>query len=452
VLSSSTPVTVLGAGVAGLTAAWHLASQGVPVCVIDRDSRVGGMAVTLERDGYRFDLGPHRFHTEDRAILRLIQMLLGDELLLCQRSSRIHLNGCYLDYPPSVPSLVRSVSPGTSLRCLYDYARIALPLRNGHTAEADFETWMVNRFGRHLYDLYFGPYTRKVWGTDPSLLSVELARRRITVPSLADVLLRLMISSKRDPGPYVTGFLYPRDGIGRIAQRLAEEVVSCRSEIRLEQEVETVHVQADRVVGLTVQHGGKSHAVPCDRVISTLPLPGLIRCLDPPPGDRVEAAAEALSFRALLYVFLMVDGRPLTREHWLYFPESHIPFNRVTEPRNFSAGHAPVGKTSLCAEVTCDVDDAVWRLAPEALIEQTVEHLARVGLLDPARVEGAFVRRTRWGYPLYRVGYECHLERLVEHVAGMENLITCGRQGGFDYSNMAKAMASGLDTARQLGP
>jgi protoporphyrinogen oxidase len=450
--ASSSPVTVLGAGVAGLTAAWHLASQGVPVRVIERDSRVGGMAVTLERDGYRFDLGPHRFHTEDRAILRLIQMLLGDELLFCQRSSRIHLNGRYLDYPPSVPSLVRSVSPGTSLRCLYDYARIALPLRNGHATEADFETWMVNRFGRHLYDLYFGPYTCKVWGRDPSLLSVELARRRITVPSLADVLLRLMISNKKEPGPYVTGFLYPKDGIGRIGQRLAEEVVSRRGEIHLEHEVEMVHVHAGRIVGLTVQHKGESHTLTCERVISTLPLPVLIRCLDPPPGDRVGAAAAALNFRALLYVFLMVDGPPLTREHWLYFPELHIPFNRLTEPRNFSVGHAPAGKTSLCAEVTCDVDDAVWRLSPEALIEQTIEHLARVGLLDPARVEGSFTQRTRWGYPLYVVGYERYLERLVAHIAGIENLITCGRQGGFDYSNMAKAMASGLDTARKLGP
>ena len=449
--TSSSPVTVLGAGVAGLTAAWHLASQGVPVRVIERDSRAGGMAVTLERDGYRFDLGPHRFHTEDGTILELIQALLGDELLFCQRSSRIHLNGRYLDYPPSVPSLVRSVSPGTSLRCLYDYARVALPLRNGRAAEMDFETWMVNRFGRHLYDLYFGPYTYKVWGTDPSLLSVELARRRITVPSLTDVLLRLMISSKQDPGPYVTGFLYPRDGIGRIAQRLAEEVRSCRGEVHLGHEVMAVHVQAGRVVGLTVHHQGESHTIECDRIISTLPLPSLIRCLDPPPGDRVVRAAAALSFRALLYVFLMVDGPPLTREHWLYFPESHIPFNRVTEPRNFSARHAPAGKTSLCAEVTCDVDDAVWRLPAEALIEQTIGHLARVGLLDPARVEGAFTRRTRWGYPLYRVGYERHLDRLVEHVAEIENLVSCGRQGGFDYSNMARAMASGLDTARRLG-
>lgn len=450
--SSSTPVTVLGAGVAGLTAAWHLAGQGVPVRVVERDSHVGGMAVTLERDGYRFDLGPHRFHTEDRTILGLIRALLGDELLHCQRSSRIHLNGRYLDYPPSVPSLVRSVPPGTSVRCLYDYARNAWPLRNGHIEEADFETWMVNRFGQHLYDLYFGPYTCKVWGTDPSLLSVELARRRITVPSLPDVLLRLMISSKQEPGPYVTEFLYPKDGIGRIGERLAEEVVSCRGEIHLEHEVKKVHVDGGRIVGLTVQHGGQSHIIACDRVISTLPLPSLIRCLDPRPGDRVVAAAAALSFRALLYVFLMVDGPPLTREHWLYFPESHVPFNRVTEPRNFSVGHAPVGKTSLCAEVTCDVDDAVWRLSPEALIKQTIEHLARVGLLDPARVEGAFTQRTRWGYPLYAVGYERHLKRLVEHIVGIEDLVSCGRQGGFDYSNMARAMASGLDTARKLGP
>lgn len=446
----STPVTILGSGLAGLTAGWHLANQGVPVRLIERDRQVGGMAITLERDGYRFDLGPHRFHTEDQTILQLVQVLMGDELLLHQRASRVRLNGHYLDYPPSVPNLLRSVTLGTSLHCLYDYLQVAWPWRDGSSEEADFENWVIGRFGQHLYNLYFGPYTRKVWGNAPTSLSAELARRRITVPSLVDVLLRLAISNKRDPGPYVTEFWYPKEGIGRIGARLAAGIVDRQGEILLEREIETVHLQAGRVVGITVQHRGKRHTLPCEQVLSTLPLPALIKRLDPPARDSIQISAEALPFRALIYIFLMLDGPRMTQDHWLYFPEAHIPFNRVTEPCNFSPNHAPQGKTSLCAEITCDDGDATWQARPETLAQQTIEHLANVGLLDPARVEGFFVRRTRWGYPLYQVGYERHLERLRAFVGGFENLATCGRQGEFDYCNMATAMASGLNAAKRL--
>jgi protoporphyrinogen oxidase len=449
---SSGPVTILGAGLAGLTAGYSLAKRGVSVQMFEHGSHVGGMAVTLEQDGYRFDLGPHRFHTEDKAILELVQALMGDELLFHQRSSRVRLNGRYLDYPPNVPSLMRSVAPATSLRCLYDYLRTACPQGVSQSEEADFESWVVNRFGQHLYDLYFGPYTRKVWGADPASLSAELARRRITVPNLADVLLRLMISSKRDPGPYVTGFWYPRDGIGRIAERLAEEIAARRGEIHLEHAVETVHLRAGRVVGLTVRHPGGRRFVPCERVLSTLPLPDLIYRLDPPVDEGIRVAAEGLPYRALVYVFVMLDRPQVTQEHWLYFPEAHILFNRLTEPRNFSPGHAPEGKTSLCAEITCDAGDAAWCMPPETLAQQTIENLAATGLLDPTRVEGFFTRRTRWGYPLYQVGYERHLGRLRAFVAEIETLATCGRQGGFDYSNMATAMASGLAAAREMLP
>lgn len=447
---ASNRVTILGAGLAGLTAGYSLVKQGVPVQLFERSSRVGGMAVTLELDGYRFDLGPHRFHTEDETMRQFVQALMGDELLVHQRSSRVRLNGRYLDYPPNVPSLMRNMPPATSLRCLVDYFRTVWPWRRDQTGEADFESWVVNRFGQHLYDLYFGPYTRKVWGADPASLSAELARRRITAPNLSDVLLRLMISNNQDPGPYVTEFWYPKDGMGRIGERLAEEIGSRRGEIHLEHNVEIVHLHAGRVAGLTIQVRGQREFVPCERLLSTLPLPALIQKLDPPVDDRVQTAAEDLTYRALVYVFVMLDGPGATQDHWLYFPEAHIPFNRVTEPQNFSANHAPEGKTSLCAEITCDAGDEVWLMPPDTLAQQTIDHLAAAGLLDPVRVEGFVTRRTRWGYPLYPVGYERPLERVRAYIASVETLATCGRQGGFDYSNMATAMASGLAAAQDL--
>ena len=446
--AGSASVSILGAGLAGLTAGWCLANKGIPVQLFEQDSQVGGMAITLKRDGYRFDLGPHRFHTNDQVILDLVHGLLGDELLLHERLSRIRLNGQYLDYPPNVPSLLRNMDLATSMRCLYDYFRATWQRRAKENEEPDFENWVVSRFGQRLYDLYFGPYTRKVWGVSPKLLSSELARRRLTVPNLADIILRLMISNKNSPGPYVTKFWYPRDGIGRIAERLAEQIVTGPGSIHLGCNVECVHVTGRRAIGVTVTHCGERSYIPCEWVLSTLPLPALIRHIVPAPSYAVQQAADALAYRGLIFVFILLEGPHLTQEHWLYFPEAQILFNRITEPCNFSLSHVPDGKTSLCAEITCDVGDATWHLAPEILANQTIQHLAGVGMLDPARVEGFFTRRTPWGYPIYKVGYGHDLDRVLDFIERIENLVTCGRQGGFDYSNMATAMASGLAAAK----
>lgn len=446
-LAESRRCTILGAGLAGLSAACTLARQGVPVRVFESDDQVGGMAVTVQRDGYRFDLGPHRFHTHNEAVLRLVQGLLGDELLVHQRLSRIRLNGRFLDYPPNLPSLLRSMQPATSLRCLFDYFGATWQRRVRQSEEPDFESWVTHRFGRHLYSIYFDPYTRKVWGALPQTLSADLARRRISAPNLADVLRRLMISGRDDPGPYVTQFWYPKEGIGRLAERLAEEIVAHEGEVWLEHVVEAVHLSSGCVVGLTLNHQGERRYVPCEWVLSTLPLPYLIQCMEPPVDERVRQAA-ALPYRALLFVFVMLNKPQVGPEHWLYFPEDRYVFNRVTEPRNFSPAHAPPGKTSLCVEITCDMGDAVWHTPPAALTEQVVGDLAEAGLIDAAQVEGFFTRRLLWGYPVYSLGYESHLKLLLEFVDGIENLITFGRQGGFDYGNMAEAIASGLAAAQ----
>lgn len=432
----------------GLTGGWYMANQGVPVQVFEQASRVGGMAVTLQCDGYRFDLGPHRFYTRDPAMLDLVRGLLGNELLLHQRSSQIRYNARYLDYPPNVPSLLRNVDLATSAQCLYDYVRATWQRRDGRRNEPDFESWVVSRFGRRLYDMYFGPYTRKVWGLSPQQISSEMARRRLTVPNLTDVILQLMIPSRDSSSPYVTEFWYPRDGIGRIAERLADEIIAGQGAIHLDSTVESVHVASGRAVGVTVTQGGNRSYVPCDWVISTLPLPVLIERIVPAVSHEVQQAAHALSFRGLVFVFMLLDGPQLTHQHWLYFPEAQILFNRLTEPCNFSLSHVPHGKTSLCAEITCDIGDAIWQMPPEMLASRTIQHLAEAGLLDPARVEGFFTRRMPWGYPVYRVGYKHDLDRVLGFLGGIENLVTCGRQGSFDYSDMATAMASGLAAAK----
>jgi protoporphyrinogen oxidase len=419
------------------------------VRVFERQTGVGGMARTLRLGEYRFDLGPHRFYTRDQRVLKMIKELLGKELVMHERISRVRLNGRFLDYPPNVANLVRSMEPSTSLRCLLDYFSAFLSRRGFQAEEADFQNWVINRFGRHLYDIYFGPYTQKVWGRPPELLSAELARRRITVPSLGDVLLRLMFSSHRDQGPYVTHFWYPERGVGRIAERLREDIVDHNGEVLLGQEVEKVRLEGKRVVGVEVNDESGVRFVPCQWVLSTLPLPQLIAHLDP-PQDKLSAQLGKITYRALVFVFVTLNSSQIGTDHWLYFPEGSFIFNRVSEPLTFSPTHAPAGKTSLCVEITCDEGDELWVLPEGVLYERVIRDLVRARLIHSDQVEEVHSYRFPWGYPIYTVGYGRHIEQLTKFVDEVDNLVTFGRQGGFDYSNMSEAIASGLRTADMI--
>ncbi len=442
-------VTIMGAGLAGLSAAWCLARKGHPVRVIEREDCAGGMAMTIKRGEYCFDLGPHRFYTQDQQVLNLVKGLLGEELLVHERTSRVRLNGRFLDYPPNVANLVRCLEPKTSVQCLLDYFSSSWNRNGKHREEADFQSWVINRFGKHLYDIYFGPYTEKVWGISPKFLAAELARRRITVPNLGDVLMRLMFSSNGDQNPYVTRFWYPKTGIGRIAERLVEDIIGRNGEILFGHKVEQIHLENDQVIGLEVNGENGTKFIPCQWVLSTLPLPFLIESINP-SQPMLSEQVNNISYRALIFVFLTINGDQIGKDHWLYFPQKDYIFNRVSEPLTFSPTHAPKGKTSLCVEITCKEGDELWDLPVEELYEQVILDLTKAGLIDSEQVEGLFSYRFPWGYPIYTVNYASYLNRLLEYVDEIDNLVTFGRQGAFDYSNMSESIASGLKTAEMI--
>ena len=442
-------VTILGAGLAGLSAAWCLARLGHPVRVIEREDCAGGMAMTIKRGEYCFDLGPHRFYTQDQQVLNMVKGLLGEELLTHQRTSRVRLNGRFLDYPPNIANLVRCMEPKTSLQCLLDYFSSSWNGNRKHKEEADFQSWVINRFGKHLYDIYFGPYTEKVWGISPKFLAAELARRRITVPNLGDVLMRLMFSSNGDQSPYVTRFWYPKTGIGRIAERLVEDIIDRNGEILFGHNVEQIYLEKERVIGIDVNGENGTKFIPCQWVLSTLPLPFLIESINP-SQTMLSEQVNNISYRALIFVFLMINGDQIGNDHWLYFPQKDYIFNRVSEPITFSPTHAPKGKTSLCVEITCKEGDELWDLPVEELYEHVIQDLTKAGLIDSEQVEGLFTYRFPWGYPIYTVNYARYLNRLLEYVDEIDNLVTFGRQGAFDYSNMSESIASGLKTAELI--
>ena len=443
-------VAILGGGACGTTAAWHLARAGVDVTVLEREPRVGGLCGTEERDGFRFDFGGHRFISRSRALQGLVQELVGEDLLLRTRSSAVLHGGRRFRYPLELDDVVRNAGVVDGGRALLSYARQRLRARG---ADVSFEDWVVQRFGRRLYDAFFGPYTHKLWGIAPTEISSDWAAQRISLPSLGDVALRLAGLRYGGARTYARSYWYPRLGIGQIFERMAAVAEGHGARFRL----------GARVVGLDRARDGRVAAVrfttargdeelACDAVISTLSLPLLARMLAGPSLPRdVARAAGHLRFRAIRLVHLLLERPEFSPHTWLYVSEPQYRIARIQEPRRRSPDMAPPGRTSLMLELPCDVGDELWRASDEAVTARCLDELGALGFGDVARdLRGHFSSFVEEGYPIYHLDYRRERARVLDFAAETPNVVTVGRQGAFRYVFMDTAMEMGVAAAERV--
>ena len=443
-------VAILGGGACGTTAAWHLARAGAEVTVLEREPRVGGLCGTEERDGFRFDFGGHRFISKSRALEALVRELVGEDLLLRTRSSAVLHAGRRFRYPLELDDVVRNAGVVDGAASLASYARQRLTPRR---ADVSFEDWVVQRFGRRLYDAFFGPYTHKLWGIPPTEISSDWAAQRISLPSLGDVALRLLGLKYGGARTYARRYWYPRLGIGQIFERMAAVAERHGARFRL----------GARVTGLERGRDGQVRAVRfsgprgdeelrCDAVISTLSLPLLARMLGGAalPSD-IARAAGRLRFRAIRLVHLLLDRAEFSPHTWLYVSEPHYRIARIQEPRRRSPHMAPPGRTSLMLELPCDVGDDLWSASDDDVTALCLDELRRLGFGDVARdLGGHFSSFVEEGYPIYHLDYRAVRQRVLAWCAETPNAVSVGRQGAFRYVFMDTAMEMGVAAAEQL--
>ena len=441
-------VIILGAGLCGLAAADELGAAGAPSLVLESDKAVGGLAGGFQRGGYTFDYGPHRFHTPDPVTREYFLGLFPDGAFLTpRRKSEIQLVGKRFAYPLEFRDVIRNLDLVDNARAFIDYLEAFARLRFSNPPEESFEDWVVNRFGRTLFDLYFGPYTEKLWGLPTSRISPDWASQRISLVNLFDVLKRLILPGRGDePRTYAREFLYPAAGIAELPRRLAARAAERGAEIRT----------GSRVVALRRTTGGfsvrlrtaenREYEETAAQVISTIPLPELLHGLEPRPATSVLTAADGLRLRALVFSHLTYRGATPSDNHWIYFPEAGYAFNRISEPANFAPTLAPEGAAALTVEISCDIGDAHWT-RPAAEVHRSAEAgLRRAGLLREA-VETAYLSRQPAAYPVYDIGYAERYAACLAAANRHENLITTGRQGLFRYGNMDHALIMGRKAA-----
>jgi protoporphyrinogen oxidase len=442
-------VVILGGGLAGLTAGRALTQAGRRVQLLEGADAVGGLARTLERDGFRFDLGGHRFFTHDAQIERLVRELLGSELLTVPRTSRIRLRGRWIEYPLKPLSALCGLGVGASAKILLGYAAARLARRLRPASLVSLEDWVVAQFGRPLFHLYFRDYSEKVWGIGCRDISAEWMAQRVQGLSLGGAIRRALLKRGPELPTLVDRFLYPRLGIGRIAERLHEEIERSGS-IATGTRVVRIHHDGRRIEGVTVRRGEAAQDIAGETFLSTIPLTQVIQALTPHPPAEVRAAAARLRYRDLVIVAVMLDRARATDQTWVYFPEKNIPFGRLHEPTNWSAAMAPPGCTLLVTERFCFRGDTTWNTTDAGLIETTVGHLEQLGFIHRGEVRDGMVVRIPAAYPLFEVGYQERSRVLCDYLGRFENLQVAGRGGMFRYYNMDHAMASGLAAAQAL--
>lgn len=440
----------MGGGLSGLSAAYTLSKADRRVVLIERDCEVGGLAKTATHRGFRFDLGGHRFMTDNPAIESLVKDLLRDELLIVPRKSRIYMLGKFFDYPPNPANAVFGLGPSKTAKIIFDYCREQAAGLFGSPDIVSLEDWTVNRFGREMFELYFKQYSEKVWGMGCKEISGEWAASRIDGLSLWKAVKNSLFKLKNGKIRTLTDrFYYPAQGIGRLSERLKDEIEKDNT-ILTGSEVVRIRHENFNIKHIAVCRQGVEMDLQGREYISSIPVTSLVKRLYPRPPYEVLEAASQLRFRDLVIVALMLDRKSLTDLTWMYLPEKDIPFGRIHEPKNWSPFMSPEDKTHVVAEYFCSRGDGISGAGDEALINLTVRHMEKLGFIKACEVFDACVLRVPNAYPVFDVYFKDRLKIIMDYLDRFGNLHTAGRNGRFSYLNMDRAMESGIEAAEAI--
>ena len=443
---TSQTTLVLGGGPAGLTAGYVLGKAGGHAIVVEAEDQVGGLAKTVEVDGYRFDLGGHRFFTKSVEVDALWHKVLGEEFLLRPRMSRIYWNQRYLDYPLRGPDVIRKLGAVELTRCMASYIRAAA---RRNKRDESFEDWVSNRFGRRLFELFFKSYTEKLWGVPTTEIRAEWAAQRIKGLSFFSAARAAFFGNKGNKvKSLISEFHYPRFGPGQMWEAMSDAIEEDGGEVRTCAPVERLEIAGDRVV--EVEAGGVSYTFP-DAVISSLPLRTVVELATPPAPPEVREAARGLRYRDFLTVALVVDGEDLFPDNWIYIHEPGVRVGRIQNYRSWSPWMVPdPDKACVGLEFFCFAGDDLWTMSDDDLVDLAAAELEQLGLAVRSKVERGFVTRVPKAYPIYDTDYAERVATIRGWLERIENLQQVGRNGLHRYNNSDHSMLTAMRAVDNL--
>jgi len=442
---------VLGGGVSALGFAKRMSEHGHSVLVLEKEATIGGLSRTLNHKGFYLDFCAHRFHTNNRDLLTEVLGLPGLRMYRHIKKSRIYMFGKYLKYPFELQNLLRAMPVKDSLRCGVSFGWNLLAKHFRKPTLASYRDWFEHLYGRRLYEIMCRPYTSKIWHTDPANISADWADQRFQGENLKKLLKRIARkiltldfssynleddSLAPDGGP----FYYPRRGIQELPDALAGIAIEHGTVIETSVTPTDISV-ANRTV--MYSRGGTQETVSFGHLVSTIPLHALYE-LQERKSPEVEQALAGLTYMDIIFVYVFLK-RPLSHDHWLYFPDPDIVFNRAVEFSNWSPEMCPPGKTSVCFDITVfeNAKDSLWNASDEELSARVLHDAERVGYLERSEVLDTYVFRVKHAYPYYDVAYKAKLDVIVAHLE-RDHLSLLGRTGIFQYNNSDNSIEMGF--------
>lgn len=443
-------VAIIGAGPAGITAAYTLAKEGILPDVFEASENVGGMAKSITLWNQKVDLGPHRFFSSDPRVNKVWLELVGEDYEMINRLTRIYYKNKFFYYPLKPLNALSQLGIREAATCAFSFAKQSFSKEPESTAiEAEsFENWVVKRFGKRLFEIFFKTYSEKLWGIPCGELDADFAAQRIKKFSLLEA---LKASFSRSSGSrhktLVDKFAYPHGGSGVVYDRMAAFVSASGGNVLLNTRVKRVCAEGGKVTGLEMMDGS---LLGYDHVISTMPVTHLVNQLpDVPPA--VKNAAGELKFRNTILVYLKVEGVDLFPDNWLYIHSDNLKTGRITNFRNWSPRLYGDEKSSILAlEFWCYDEDDIWTSENTELIALASDEIRKTGLIGDTEISDGFVHRVRRCYPVYSRGYRRNLEPVEKYLSTVKNLSVIGRYGAFKYNNQDHSILMGILAASNI--
>lgn len=441
---SKKKIAVIGAGPAGITAAYELTKAGYAVHVYEASDRVGGLSKTIELWNQKVDLGPHRFFSNDSKVNKVWLEVVGKDYKMVDRLTRVYYKKKFYFYPLKAFDALFKLGIGTAFVCVMSYfkQKIAPTKQDG-----SFETWVIGRFGYKLYSIFFKTYSEKLWGISCKELDEDFAAQRIKKLSLFEAIKNAIFKGKNKHKTLVDQFAYPLGGTGMVYDRMQEFIEKNGGFVHLSTPIQKVISENETAVAIELKSG---EIISFDHMISSMPITHLVKNLGNVPAEVIEANAQ-LKFRNTILVYLKIEGENVFPDNWLYVHANDLEMGRIT---NFSNWVPEINNgqksTIVVLEYWSYDNDKIWKQTDEELITLAKTEMVKTGLSKGFEISAGHVVKIPKCYPVYKIGYKEPLQKVEKYLTGIKNLSVIGRYGAFKYNNQDHSILMGVLAADNI--
>ena len=443
-------IAVIGAGPAGITAAYQLSKaigtgRVTALDVYEAADVVGGLSKSLNLWNQKVDLGPHRFFSNDLAVNELWLEVVGKEYDIVNRLTRIYYNNKFYYYPIRAFNALSNLGIWEAAACVFSY----LIEKISPASKLDnFETWVSNRFGKRLYRIFFKIYSEKLWGIPCTELDSDFASQRIKKLSLYEAVKNAVFKSKNNKHKtLVEQFAYPLHGTGSVYTKMAEVIEKNGGRVYLKKAVQKILTLNKKAYALEFPDGS---IIEYDHIISTMPLSLMVTQLPQVP-EEIKSAAMQLRFRNTILVYLKLESKELFPDQWLYIHSKDILFGRITNFRNWLPSlYGNEESSILCLEYWCNFEDEFWEKTDEEITEIALKEITNTRLTGDSEISDAFVYRIPRCYPVYFSKYAEILKPVEEYLDTVSGLSVIGRYGAYKYNNQDHSILMGIKAAENI--